>query len=267
MKRFHNVIIASIICFLFIPFITTGVQAATETKQRIYDEADMLTADEIAKLEKLSEKYSKKRKTDFIILTTKEGFNEEELIKYMQETVDEKEFGYDNKDGNAVIMTIDINSREVNIAGFGEAEKKLSSERAKLVRLKITPYLSTDDYMGAFDSYIKTSSKYMNFIGKLDPSNPLYKSGVQVIIALIIGGSVVGMMLYRSSAKITTTARTYQDIENTRMLQQEDRYIRTTVTKTRKPQNNSSGGGGGGSRGSGGVTGGGRSHSSSSGRF
>lgn len=259
MRWLHKVIIASIIFFLFVPFLTTGVQAS-ETKQRIYDEADMLTQDEIADLEKLSEKHSKKRKTDFIILTTKEGFSQTKLEKYMSDTVDEKEFGYDKKDGNAVIMTIDINSREVYIAGFGEAENQLSNDRVQLVLDEVAPYLSQDDNMKAFNSYIKTSSKYMNFIGKLDPTNPLYKSGVQLIIALVIGGVVVGIMLYRSSAKITTTARTYQDVENTKLLERKDRYIRTTVTKTRKPKNNNSSGGGRGGSG-GGVTGGGRSYS------
>lgn len=264
MKWIHKIIIACIISLLFVPFITISVHASDAT-QRIYDDADILSESDITKLEKLAAKHSKKHKTDIIILTTDKGLNIPELERYMQDTYDEKGFGYDKEHGNAAIMTIDLESRNVNISGFYKAERRLSFERAELVQDKIAPYLSNDDYVKAFNTYIKTSSKYMNYIGGVNPANPLYKSSVQFVIALIIGGIVVGMMLYRSSAKITTTARTYQDIENTRLLQQEDRYIRTTVTKTAKPKNNS--GGGGGRGGGGGVTGGGHSHSSSSRSF
>lgn len=259
MKRFNKLIITLIISLLFIPFITPGVQAAKETKQRIYDEADLLTQDEIADLEKLSKKHSEKRKTDFIILTTQEGFNQVELKKYMSDTVDEKEFGYDKKDESVVIMTIDISSNEVYIAGFGKAEKRLSNDRVELVLDKVIPYLSRNENIKAFNAFIENSSDYVSYISGINPENPVYNSGIQLIIALVVGGIIVGMMLYRSSAKITTTSRTYQDVENTRILNRQDRYIRTTVTKTRKPKNNSSGGGGRGS--GGGVTGGGRSHS------
>ncbi|MEM5594553.1 hypothetical protein AAHH67_27500 [Niallia circulans] len=50
---------------------------------------------------------------------------------------------------------------------------------------------------------------------------------------------------------------TYMD--NSKIINRQDRFIRKTVTKQRKPQNNSGGGGG--------ITGGGHSHSGSRGKF
>lgn len=67
---------------------------------------------------------------------------------------------------------------------------------------------------------------------------------------------------------MTAGSANYIEQNNSGLIGRRDDYVRTQVTRVRKPQNNSNNGGGfnaGGFRG--GVSGGGRSHSSGGGKF
>ena len=87
----------------------------------------------------------------------------------------------------------------------------------------------------------------------------------QIIASLTIAGIAVSVMAYNSGGRITVNEGTYRDFSNSRVIERNDNYIRTSVTKRRKPSddNQNSGGSGGG----GGVSSGGHSHSGSRGSF
>ncbi|MNE72309.1 hypothetical protein D3C80_1682370 [compost metagenome] len=104
----------------------------------------------------------------------------------------------------------------------------------------------------------------MGFEPGVNPDNILFNIWFQLGGALAIGGIVVGMMAYRSGGRVTVNRRTYEDASTSGIVDHQDRYIRTTVTKT-KIEKSSGGGSGGG--GGGGVTSGGHSHSGSRGKF
>jgi uncharacterized protein len=90
----------------------------------------------------------------------------------------------------------------------------------------------------------------------------------QILAAIIIGIIAVVIMAYNSGGRMTAGGNTYMDSNNSGLIGRRDDYIRTQVTRVRRPQNNNNGGGGfnaGGFRG--GTSGGGRSHSSSGGKF
>jgi uncharacterized protein len=103
----------------------------------------------------------------------------------------------------------------------------------------------------------------MGFKPGVNPDNILFNIWFQLGGALAIGGIVVGMMVYRSGGRVTVNRQTYEDASNSGILDRQDQYIRTTVTKHKieKSSGSSSSGGGGG------VTGGGHSHSGSRGKF
>lgn len=250
--------------FLFLPCAFTTAAADSPAKQRIYDYAGLLSESEVKELEALAEKYGEKRNTDFIILTTNNEENKD-TKEFTQDFYDEQAPGYDRPHGNTAILTLDMKKRNVYVAGFYKAKKYLDDDRADLVRKKITPELSDGNYYKAFDSFIKISSKYMGFRPGVNPDNIFFNIWFQIVASIGIAGAVVGAMAYQSGGKVTVNARTYHDIENTRVNHKRDQYIRTTTTKRRKPSNKSSGGGFSG--GGGGVTRGGHSHSGSIGKF
>lgn len=260
-----KLVILFIVFALFIPSVTNIAIAAPSTKQRIYDFAGLLTEEEINKLETISNKYSVKMNTDMIVLTTNDTKGKD-VVKYMEDFYDEKALGYDKPHGNCAILTIDMQHREVYLAGFYKAEQYLDDSRLDLIRDKITPNLSKGNYYNAFRYFIETSYKYMKVRPGVNPDNILFDLWFQIIASLAIAGIVVGIMAHNSGGKVTVNNATYLDFNNSKVIKRRDNYIRTSITKTEKPSsNNSSGGSIGG--GGGGVTSGGHSHSGSRGSF
>ena len=266
--KLFSILTLSII-ILLIPFISNVSEAAVEKKQRIYDYGDLLNSSEVEELEELAEKYSTKRETDFVILTT-DNTKGKDVVKYTEDFYDKKGLGYDKSCGNCAILTIDMEHREVYLTGFYKGEEYLDDYRLDEIRYKITPDLSDGNYYEAFHTFIKTSYKYMGIKPGVDPNNILFNNWFQLIISLIIAGVAVGIMAYNSGGKVTVNQGTYQDYNTSRVRNRKDNYIRTTVTKRRKPSsddNNHKGGMGKIGGGGGGVTSGGHSHSGSRGSF
>lgn len=258
-------LIAILFFFMTVTFFFTNVEpVGAADKQRIYDDAEVLSDQEISQLEQIARDYSERRETDFIIVTVKN--EEKDLQLYMDDFYDEEGFGYQKSHGETAMIGIDIGEtkRDVVLSGY-YLEDRLSPERLRQIRAKVTPDLSNGNYFKAFETFIETSSDYMAYRPGVNPENPFFKTSVQLIIALILAAVIVGALARNARTKVTTTSATYRDDERTKILQRRDRYLRTTVTKKRRPKQSSSRGGGG----SGGIgrTSGGHSRSSSRGKF
>ncbi|HLS52559.1 MAG TPA: TPM domain-containing protein [Tissierellaceae bacterium] len=252
--------------FLLILIILTNPSLAKSNKERIFDKANLLDKREKEDLEVLAEKYSQKRETDFIILTTSdpEGKN---VVEYVEDFYDRMALGYDKRHGNVAILTIDMKNRELYLAGFYKGEEYLDKERLDKIRNKITPDLSKGNYFSAFKSFLEISYKYMGIRPGVDPDNILFNLYFQIGAALIIAGISVGAMLYNSAGKAEVFAGTYQDHENSRIISSRDRFIRKTVSRRKKPTNKPHGSGGMPRNTGGGRSSGGHSHSGSRGKF
>ncbi|WP_207645755.1 TPM domain-containing protein [Geosporobacter ferrireducens] len=257
-----------IMLIIFMVFGVHPVMAAEKANQKVYDFAELLTAEEAAKLEGISDKYSQKRQVDIIILTAKDTQGKD-VVTYMEDFYDEKGLGYDKPHGNTVILTIDMEHREVYVAGFYKGEKYLDDSRCDLIRKKITPDLSGGNYYEAFHSFIKLSYQYMGIKPGVNPEKILFKLWFQVLVAIIVASVSVVTMAYHSGGRSTTGGSTYLDAKNSGITNRRDVYIRTETTKRKKPSNEKKSGGGslGGGSFGGGMSGGGHSHSGSRGSF
>lgn len=239
-------------------------EAAT-SKQRIFDDANILSSSEKEHLEGFAKKYSDKRKVDFIVITM---HGDEDITTYMGDFYDEQGLGYDQARGDVALIALNMKTRDVQLAGFGHVEDTLPDERFYTIREKVTAHLSSGHYEKAFEDFIRLSARYMQFKEGVDPANPFYNPYVQFAVALIIGiGIVLGLSLNRKT-RITATAATYYDAKQSKVNRKEDQYLRKTVTKKYSPkEKNSGGGGGGGGFSGGGTTRGGSSFSGSRGKF
>ncbi|MFC9712305.1 TPM domain-containing protein [Paenibacillus sp. NPDC056933] len=245
------------------PLISMSVASAADSKNLIYDEANLLNEQEKSELNALANEYGAERQTDFVILTTNNTENQD--VQLMTEDFyDEHALGYDKAHGNAVILTLDMYNRDVYLAGFYKAEDYLDNGRLQSIRSKITSELSNGDYKLAFEKYIKLSYKYMGYEPGVNPNNILFNGWFQLGASVVIGGIAVGIMAYRSGGRVTVNRATYEDSNTSSVIDRQDRYIRTTVTKRKIEKNNNNGGGGGGG---GGTSRGGHSHSGSRGSF
>ncbi|OPG99564.1 hypothetical protein B2I21_04665 [Chryseobacterium mucoviscidosis] len=245
------------------PLIPMSVASAADSKNLVYDEANLLNEQEKSELNALANEYGAQRQMDFVILTTNNTENQDVQL-LTEDFYDEHALGYDKAHGNAVILTMDMNNREVYLAGFYKAEDYLDNGRLQSIRSKITPELSNGDYKLAFEKYIKLSYEYMGYEPGVNPNNILFNGWFQLGVSVVIGGVVVGIMTYRSGGRVTVNRATYEDSSTSSVIDRQDRYIRTTVTKRKIEKNNNNGGGGGGG---GGTSRGGHSHSGSRGSF
>lgn len=243
--------------------VPSGIAKAAEDKPLIFDEANLLSPEERDELNAMANEYGAERETDFMILTVNSVPNDD-YETWTENFYDEYAPGYDRRHGNTAILTIVLDTRDVHLEGYYKAEKYLDAGRLLKIQNKITPDLSRGNYKQAFEKYIKTAHRYMGFEPDVNPDNILFNIWFQLGAAAAIGAIAVGVMAYRSGGRVTVDRRTYEDTSTSRILNQEDRYIRTTVTKQKIERNTSSGSGGGGG---GGVSSGGHSHSSSSGKF
>lgn len=262
-NTYIKVLSISLILFIMLASLPGNTGAANE-KQRIFDDAGLLTNEETRLLEEIAHESSVNRETDFIILTTEDA-DGKKPTKYMQDKYDDMGFGYDKKHGNTAILIISMLERDVELDGFYKAETYLDDDRLDMIRHKITPDLSNESYFSAFETFIKTGDKYMGYRPGVNPENILFKWWFQIIMSLGIASIALGSMIYNSGGRVTTNARTYRDSNRSRILKKRDRYLRKTVTKRRKPKPSKSRGGRGG--GGGGMTSGGHSHSGSRGKF
>ena len=260
MRNFFAAAAALLLCALIFmaaaPARTAAVTA--ENKTLIYDEAGLLAQADYDELNALASEYGAERETDILIWTS-DNPEDRDVEKMTEDFYDERAPGYDRPHGNAVILTLDMYNREVYLAGFYRAEDYLDDGRLDKIRVKITPYLTEGDYRHAFETYIRTAHRYMGYEPGVNPDNILFKLWFQLAAAAAIGAAVVGMMAYRSGGRVTVSGKTYENASTSGVLEQEDLYLQTTVTKRKIQSNNSRSGGG--------TTRGGRSHSGSRGSF
>lgn len=247
---------------LLLPFAFLDHAAAKNQTQFIYDYAGLLSGKEKAQLEKLSSEKSKERNTAFVIITLN-GTDGKTLVQYMKDFYDEYELGYDRPHGNTALLIMDMEKRDVYLAGFKKAENYLDSGRLEMIREKVTPDLSAGEYAKAFSRFIDTAHQYMGVEPGINPENPLFKWWFQLVVSFSLAAVVVFLMAYHSGGRVTVNANTYMNRQQSGIVNQYDRFIRKHVTRVKKPSNPSNKGGGGG----GGRTGGGHSFSGSGGKF
>ncbi|WP_238996666.1 TPM domain-containing protein [Paenibacillus pinistramenti] len=257
----------AMLLLLLVPLLAPVHSEAADdsgSKNRIYDEAQLLTQEQIDQLNAVAARYSAKRETDFIVYTT-DNPDHLDVVDLTENFYDDNGPGYDKSHGNAVLLTLDMRNRDVYLAGFSKGEEYLDDSRLDKIRDKITPDLSSGDYEQAFETYIKTASRYMGFRPGVNPDNLLFNGWFQIGVSAVIGVIAVGVMAYRSGGQVTVNRMTYEDAAASGVVSHEDRYLHTTTTRQKIVRSN--GGGGGRPGGGGGVTGGGHSHSGSRGSF
>ncbi len=304
MRQFLNVKLLPVLALLFImasviSFSTVRAYASesadSEISQHVYDKAELLSTTEQEELEQMCIDYGTKVGIDIMILT----HNDPNAV-YAEDYI--KNFEDELPVGDRVYILLDMQNRDVFMEGYGKAETYIHSKRISAIIEEITPDLSAGNYYDAFATYIERSAAYMTDDSELnydhdytagrpqssDPNAPNYDatwrgdsgSGsteltdilsnvwVQLLAAIVIGIITVSVMAFHSSGRMTAGSANYIEQNNSGLIGRRDDYVRTQVTKVRKPQNNNNNSGGfnaGGFRG--GVSGGGRSHSSGGGKF
>lgn len=288
------IVIALIISLALGSSSTTYASENVGSIPRVYDNAGLLSTDEIEHLEKLCIEQGDVVGIEILVLTHNDSSAEHPEI-YLED------FNDALPEADRVLLLVDMYNRIFWIQGYGLAETYIHSKRIDRIVEVITSPLSKGHYVEAFETYINMSAEYMTDDSELNwdhdytvnqpqsnnPDGPYYDDTwpydsygdrktdifttwwVQLIISFVIGGIAVGIMAYNSGGKMTAGSSTYLDRSQSGLIGRRDQYLRTRTTRVRKPQQNNNTRGGGFNSGGfrGGVSSGGRSHSSGGGRF
>ena len=248
------------ICLLSSIIIAPTMQAASNKKDipYVFDDANLLSTDDQRDLNDLANKYSHKRDTSIVVVTALDT-NELSTTDYASMYYDTYIHGKDGYNDNCVLFLIDMDNRITNIFAYEDAAIRMDTNRSDKILDVVTPKLKEGDYDSAIQRVIKKTNTYLGTKPNVDPDNIFFQVWFQLLLAVIIGATSVGIMVHNSGGKVTTNSATYLDHSNSKLTGCYDHYIRTTTTRRKKPENNNSSGGGGSS---GGTTGGGSSFSS-----
>ena len=236
-----RILIMVLLC-LVVGGIVAQAQSTNQT-QYIYDNADVLTAEEEEQLEDLASTLSAERNTAFIIVTVN-GTDGRSIEQYRDDFYDEQAPGYDKSHGNTAMLTIDLQERDVNLSGFKLAEEYLDSERLDMIRENITPDLTDGYYYAAFSSFLSEAHKYMGYApGEFNPNSFFFQWWFQLAVSLFVAWFVLRKMISHSGGVVTVDGSTYIDDAQSGVVKRQDNYIRTTVTQVKRSNDSDSGGG------------------------
>ena len=245
-KALMSVIMACMMCVGVLFSIKTDVYADS-SKEYVYDNAGILTADEISKLKSQCKKASEDSECDIVIITTNIGHDGSTMDSYLKKFLDDNGYSQD-----AVIYGVDMKSRADRIFERGKAYDSMSASKLDSIREASEKYLSDDNYYKAFSKYVKNMNMCMttSIVKKLT-----YKMWIKLLIALGVAVAAVLAMMHSAKARMTVSSTEYTKNHNFKVNDRRDVFINTTVVTRHIEHNNSSssgGGGGGGSRSSGG---------------
>lgn len=277
------VLFSSMLLLLFVLPLSHSIKSyAASDIQKVYDNASLLTDEESSELEDLCNEYGDEVGTDIFIITT-DTLDGQTRKEYIDDFYDNNVYSTSIYEGNAAFLLINMeeDNRGFEIRGYGDNSDSpqfyLSNDRINSMISDIKPLLHDGNYYDAMTEYINQVYNYAQ-IGPDDSANnnssdynsdnydsnsyddAYYNNSTeesifqelwfQILISLGIGAISVGIMAYNSGGRVSVDEDTYIDHNHSKILAKSDDYIRTSITRTRKPQNNDNNSGGGSSGGS-----------------
>ena len=232
-----------------------------DTQERVFDYADVLTADQEEALRAVIAEQEKRTACDIVLVTLNESLAdyaaayEEELgyltpdrytMVYADNFYDEHKFGYDRPYGDGVLL-LDNWYREADggvyswLSTCGRAEDRFSSSMIDSLLTEALANADQDPY-GAYVKYVNLFAEMMTESGGI-PDIPVFAPLVLAVLGTVL---FVESALRNHRGSKTVNLTTYVEGGKPELMRQEDIFLRKTVTKRHIERNTGSGGGGGG---------------------
>ncbi|BCN29624.1 TPM domain-containing protein [Anaeromicropila herbilytica] len=237
------IILFIMLCSFLILWPNHSKSIAASTLQKVYDNASLLTDEERQDLEKMCDTYGDSNNTDIIIIT-EDSIGNQTTKLYLEKFYDQNIKKASAYDGNCALLliTMDESNRGFQIQGYGDnpnsTQYYLDGERIDHIISKVKPLLSNGKYYDAMKQYINMVDDYVG----MKYQHIYNQLWFQLLVSLGIGTIAVSIMIFNSGGKVTVNSGTYLDQNHSKILDQRDDYIRTTITRTEKPKNNDNGG-------------------------
>lgn len=271
MKRLKSLFVAACLCTGI--FLTMNVSAETDY---VYDEADLLTTEEEARLQEYAENFAMSWNMNFLVVTTDDAQGKSSM-EYADDFYDARFPESSEEDG--MLYLIDMDNREIYLSTCGEAIRYLTDSRIDHILDKAFNYVADGDYYGTFVAFFDETDYYLNQGIPSDQYNydvetaekdyyyesyekpkriTLMEFVIALAAALAAAGGTAGFITAKYQLKFEDfhyDAYTDSDVQ---LSVKSDHLVNKFVTHRRIPRNDGNSGRSGGSRSS--------VHSSSSGR-
>ncbi len=219
-------------------------------KERVYDLADVLTAEEEENLRQYIAVCEDEARMDIVVVTINEdieanGYWESSMYTRADDFYDFNSYGYDEVYGDGILL----------LDNYYEGQKgSVTSTCADVYRAfgdyendrildAVYEYIEDDPYL-AYRAFVSESTKLMKQHRNPVAGNVLFLILV-FLIPIIVAGIFIAVKLNPKKAKDTTVASTYVPGGQGKMYVSTDNFIRKNVVKTKIETSSSSGGGGG----------------------
>lgn len=259
MILFYLIVVMILPCLSSEMVIFAKSSIATE---KVYDDGKFLTEAEIYNLEEKLVNYESQAGVSIVFVTTtdlKGKYFDVYLEDYSDHLYNQ---GLIGEDCVLILYGMDKEGRFLEIQGYGIAQKYINNNRIQKIIDDLIPIFREGREQDAFLEFANLVVYYMNREPKKD--NLLYHPLLHLGVASLIGLIVIATMIGGSSGRMSVNQTTYMDATHSGVVARRDEYIRTSITKRRKPKEQSASSSG---RSGGGISSGGRSHSGGGRRF
>lgn len=257
-KRVITLALAVLLCFVSVipAFAENGF---ADEYYRVIDKPIILSQpDRVALLEKLDE-ISIRQKMDVVVMITK-SLDGDTIEEYADDAYDVRSYGYgENRDG--VLLLIDMETKSWHITTCGYGETTFTASGIKHIGEQMMPYLSDEDYAGAFNVYAEKCDEFITLArngtpfdlgedsqGSSDSSEEAKKPlslvwiPVSIVIGIVVAFFVVkGMKNDLKSVKKKKEANSYVRNGSMVLTENYDTFLYSEVTKTEIQKQNNSG--------------------------
>ncbi len=235
-----------LILFLLLVSLLCTVAFAAEDRMLVFDEADILTDAEEARVNATLNKALAETGMDIMVVTESGAYANENMARteFFQRGL--------NEDGVILLVTFAGSDRNYFLYANGKAWEIMDDRAFDKVEGATLPHMRESRFEEAFIAYGESCTKVITSHGKLPAAG--------IVLCILIGGLLsflIPMNILKGQLKTVRSqpaAASYIKKNSMNLTVSRDTFLTRHVSRVAKPQNNSSGGGsrsggGGGGRG------------------
>ena len=239
------------LCLIFTGLIFPVAALAEPAQQLLYDEADVLSDDEEARLSQMLSEATAKYHTD-IAAATLNGTDGQDITTFSDYFILNNNLGQ-NDGQDAILFLIDVEGREWHFSTHGETIYAFTDGGIEELGNQVLPYLRESNWAGAIEEYCQDAGGYIDYkqqngvaVGQDTSEKSPVIPGVIGVVAGILGslGITKGMKAQLETVRSKPSASDYFDPRNLNLRRHSDTFLYMNVSRVPINTDKNSGGGG-----------------------
>lgn len=255
-KKLCFALLFSLLLCLLLPLYASATGIAAE--ELVTDEAGILSAEEIERLERVAAQVSEQYGCGVYIVTVEDFQSYGSNVEAASEAVyRQRGMGY-GAEKSGILLLLSMADRDYDLAIYGRtAITAFTDYGQEELADSFLPYFRRDDWAGGFEKFVNNAAYLLQRAAEGDPVDILVYgdterapmgTGMKLLLSiapacLISGGVCLGMRGKMKTAKTKTTAEDYVVPGSLQLSVNTDRFLRTTRTVVKDPPPESRGGG------------------------